>query len=192
MADADALGSMLQELSRFFVGAARMETTLTRVAQIGVENLDGVDFAGITMMRDGKLETSIFTDPETLDIDQAQYDADEGPCLDAFRDQAPYRIADMEAETRWPAFVRRCMDHGIGSTLSVPLQIEGEPAFGALNFYSHPTDAAPKESDELAAAFAAGASTVLANARAYWDAFELSQGLTEAMRSRAVIEQAKG
>jgi AmiR/NasT family two-component response regulator len=33
---------------------------------------------------------------------------------------------------------------------------------------------------------------VLANAQAYWDARELSSGLTEAMRYRAVIEQAKG
>ena len=33
---------------------------------------------------------------------------------------------------------------------------------------------------------------MLANARAYWDAHELSSGLGEAMKRRAVIEQAKG
>ena len=33
---------------------------------------------------------------------------------------------------------------------------------------------------------------MLANAQAYWDAHLLSTGLAEAMRSRAVIEQAKG
>jgi AmiR/NasT family two-component response regulator len=33
---------------------------------------------------------------------------------------------------------------------------------------------------------------VLANAAAYWSAFELSENLSEAMKSRAVIEQAKG
>jgi AmiR/NasT family two-component response regulator len=33
---------------------------------------------------------------------------------------------------------------------------------------------------------------VLANARAYWAAFELAEGLRQAMDSRAVIEQAKG
>ncbi len=33
---------------------------------------------------------------------------------------------------------------------------------------------------------------MLANAQAYWDARELSSGLSEAMKQRAVIEQAKG
>jgi AmiR/NasT family two-component response regulator len=33
---------------------------------------------------------------------------------------------------------------------------------------------------------------VLANAQAYWDARTLSENLQEAMKSRAVIEQAKG
>ncbi len=40
--------------------------------------------------------------------------------------------------------------------------------------------------------FASQAAIVLANAQAYWDAREMSAGLTEAMKSRAVIEQAKG
>jgi AmiR/NasT family two-component response regulator len=39
---------------------------------------------------------------------------------------------------------------------------------------------------------AAAASIVLANASAYWAALELSEQLNDAMRSRAVIEQAKG
>lgn len=33
---------------------------------------------------------------------------------------------------------------------------------------------------------------MLANARAYWDLHEVASGLPAAMRSRAVIEQAKG
>jgi AmiR/NasT family two-component response regulator len=40
--------------------------------------------------------------------------------------------------------------------------------------------------------FASQAAIVLANAQAYWDARELSSGLSEAMKHRAVIEQAKG
>lgn len=35
-------------------------------------------------------------------------------------------------------------------------------------------------------------SVVLANARAYWQAFDLAQGLGQALESRASIEQAKG
>jgi AmiR/NasT family two-component response regulator len=39
---------------------------------------------------------------------------------------------------------------------------------------------------------AAAAGSVLDNVWAYWSAFDLSQQLSEAMQSRAVIEQAKG
>jgi hypothetical protein len=39
---------------------------------------------------------------------------------------------------------------------------------------------------------AAAAAIVMANSTAYWTAFELSEQVDEAMRSRAVIEQAKG
>jgi hypothetical protein len=38
--------------------------------------------------------------------------------------------------------------------------------------------------DELVGGVRRGRGQLLANARAYWDAFELSQGLTEAMQSR--------
>jgi GAF domain-containing protein len=194
MPDADALSAMLQALSRFFVGASKIDDTLTQVSQLGVENLPGVELAGITLMRDGKPETSVFTDPEAPEVDRAQYDSGEGPCLDAFRDGKTYRIRAMVSESRWPAFVRTCLDHGIHSTLSLPLTggAGGEAALGALNFYCRSADAAPREDDELAVAFADASATVLANARAYWDAYELSEGLTEAMTSRATIEQAKG
>jgi AmiR/NasT family two-component response regulator len=44
----------------------------------------------------------------------------------------------------------------------------------------------------VAQLFAAQAAIALANAQAYWDARELGFRLGEAMKSRAVIEQAKG
>jgi hypothetical protein len=40
--------------------------------------------------------------------------------------------------------------------------------------------------------FAAQAAYVAANAKAYWDARDLSDGLAVALKGRAVIEQAKG
>jgi ANTAR domain len=45
---------------------------------------------------------------------------------------------------------------------------------------------------ETGAIFASQAAIVLANAQAYWDAHSLGERLGEAMKSRAVIEQAKG
>jgi GAF domain-containing protein len=63
---------------------------------------------------------------------------------------------------------------------------------GALNLYSRRERAFTDRDRETGELFASQAAIVLANAQAYWDARELSTGLGEAMKNRAVIEQAKG
>jgi GAF domain-containing protein len=80
---------------------------------------------------------------------------------------------------------------GILSVLAVPMRA-GSDIVGALNMYAEAEHAFKAGDIEDASAFALQAAVVLANARAYWDAQLLSDNLTQAMESRAVIEQAKG
>jgi len=75
--------------------------------------------------------------------------------------------------------------------LSLPLTAADE-TFGALNLYARVRSAFDEAEIEAAGVIATQASIVLANASAYWDARDLATGLGEAMKSRAVIEQAKG
>ena len=96
-----------------------------------------------------------------------------------------------DASERYPEFARAALGHGIPSTLSLPL-VAGGDGVGALNLYARRAGAFTKEDEELGEELAAAAAAVLANTSAYWSAFELGEGLTEAMRSRAVIEQSKG
>jgi GAF domain-containing protein len=193
--ESDALRETLLALSQFFVGDSSIEETLGRVAEMAVKVLPHAELAGITMMGEAGPETSVFTDAESPEIDQAQYDAGEGPCLDAFRYQEAYRIDEMDDDRRWPAFAKACLERGVRSTLSVPLLISrdgGDGAFGAMNFYAHQPNAFSSADVEAAEMFARTGAVVLANAKAYWEAYMLSEGLAEAMKSRAVIEQAKG
>jgi GAF domain-containing protein len=189
--DSDVLRSTIRALSQYFVGGVSLEDTLTVVAQLGTDTLPNADMAGITLLSNGKPTTAVFTDVESPEIDQAQYSSGEGPCLDAFRFGCSYRVDSMPSEDRWPAFVQSCLDHHVLSTLSMPLVIDGD-SIGALNFYSRTEQGFPDRDERTAEVFADTAATVLANARAYWEAFNLSQNLSEAMKSRAVIEQAKG
>src|SRR5947208_3598281 len=62
-----------------------LDTNLQQVAALAVRNVTGADFAGITLLRDGQPTTAVFTDPASPQIDAAQYEEGEGPCLDAFR-----------------------------------------------------------------------------------------------------------
>jgi len=192
VAEVDPFRAVLAELSRFYVRGSSMEDTLHKVTDLAVGSIPGADLAGITVMRNGRPETAVFTDETAPEVDSAQYETGEGPCVYAFRFNEIYRIESMATEDRWPEFVGACRAHGIDSTLSMPLGIEGEAAFGALNFYSRGTASFPADGDELPRTFAQSAAAVLANTHAYWEAFTLSENLNEAMQSRAIIEQAKG
>jgi len=185
------LGDGISALSRFFVGDATLGETLRRVSDLARAAVPSADMVGLTMMVDGRPMTAVFTDETAAEIDSAQYDSGTGPCLDAFRKMEVNRIEDTEADYQWPAFSAAAAAHGLRSVLSLPL-VASHEGVGALNFYSRQPKAFSAEETELASVFATQAGIVLANTRAYWDAHELSEQLTEALASRATIEQAKG
>jgi GAF domain-containing protein len=185
------LSESLAALSRFFVGDGTLEQTLLRVSELTVEAVPPAALVGITMVVEGRQRTAVFTDETAPEVDQAQYDSGDGPCLDAFEHQRVYRIDSTREDGPWAAFRRAAAEHGIGSTLSLPMSVDKQPV-GAMNLYSFQERAFTPRDAEVGELFASQAAIVLANAQAYWDARELSSRLGEAMKTRAVIEQAKG
>ncbi len=191
MSEQSALAESLAALTRFFVGDGSVAETLDQIAHLGSVAVAPADEVGITMLVDGKVKTAFFTDPEVVEIDQAQYATGEGPCLQAFRDGVPYRIDATRTDTTFPAFSATCVQHGILSTLSMPMIVNQEP-LGAFNLYSRLEDAFTALDEQAAGQFSSQAAIVVGNAAAYWDAHQLTLDLNAALRSRAVIEQAKG
>ena len=185
------LSSSLAALSRFFVGDGTLQETLTRVSDLTVQAIEPADLVGITMLVEGRPRTAVFTDEAAPEIDQAQYDADTGPCLDAFREERVIRIESTRSPGPWQEFRDAAAAHGIGSTLSLPIMVE-KTALGAMNLYSQRERAFSDEDVETGTLYTSQAAIVLANAQAYWDARDLATGLSTAMQNRAVIEQAKG
>src|SRR5215207_851626 len=110
----------LDGLSRI-VFEESLDANLHQVAALAVRNIPGADFAGITLMRHVKPTTAVFTDSKSPEIDSAQYENGEGPCLDAFRSSRIFTIEDTRTVTPWPAFAKSAADHGVLSTLSLPL-----------------------------------------------------------------------
>jgi GAF domain-containing protein len=191
MEHSDGLAQSIATLSRFYVGEATVQEVLDKVADLCRQTIDGADMVGITMVVDGKPKTAVFTDDSAPSIDSTQYETGVGPCLDAFRHQKVLRIDSVEDEERWRPFCEAAAEHGVKSTLSLPLVVSHD-GVGAMNLYSCSPRAFSEEDEQTGVAFAGQAAIALANAQAYWDANELSRNLTEAMRSRATIEQAKG
>jgi len=181
----------LAALSRFFVGDGTLEQTLLRVCELTTQAVPAADFVGITMLVEGRHRTAVYTDETAPEVDQTQYDTGDGPCLQAFNDQQVQTIHSTREQGPWPAFRSAAAAHGIGSTLSLPLMVDKQ-SVGAMNLYARREHGFSAADEERGSPFASQAAIVLANAQAYWDARTLTERLGEAMKSRAVIEQAKG
>jgi GAF domain-containing protein len=187
----DPWAESLAALSQYYVAGATLDDTLNRVIDLAQQTVPNADFVGITMVVEGRERTAVYTDPASPEIDQTQYDSGEGPCVAAFASAQTQVVDSTRTEERWPQFCRAALDHGILSTLSLPMVVETQ-SVGAMNFYSRLERGFPGEVVASAAPFAAQAAIALANAQAYWDATQLSARLSEAMEFRSIIEQAKG
>jgi GAF domain-containing protein len=188
--DQGAIRKSLRALSQFFVKDGTLGDTLLRVSEMAC-GVTPAKYAGITLLVEGKPRTGVFTSTEAPEIDEAQYETGEGPCLDAFRHQRIFRVESTTQETRWPAFCALAAAHGIGSTMSVPLSVHGE-SLGALNLYAEAPRAFGDQDEETVQIFADQAAIALANAQVYWDARQLSENLTQAIKSRETIDHAVG
>jgi transcriptional regulator with GAF, ATPase, and Fis domain len=189
----DPRAKALSALARFQVADGTVGDTLNRIAEITLEAMPAASIVGMTMLGDDEQPTTaIYTNPESPEIDAAQYREGKGPCLDAWRTKRVFRVDRVEeCADEYPAFAAACKEHGVLSTLSLPM-ISGDVAVGAMNLYADVPEGFSEDDEAMGVDLAGAAGSVLANVSAYWTAFDLSQQLNEAMKTRAVIEQAKG
>jgi GAF domain-containing protein len=161
------------------------------VATIPVADMAGVTVLSAAAAAGASPETVACTDERALDVDIDQYRANEGPCLEAARTQQVVRVRIDDAARRWPAFADNVAGMGVASYLSAPLAAD-ERHVGALNLYSFSDHGFSNLDEVLLQVFVAAVEGAVWNARRaeQWQAE--SVGLQEAMKSRAVIEQAKG
>jgi GAF domain-containing protein len=187
----EPLVQALEAVRGFVVGSEPLGETLQHVSDVAVRALRA-DMAGLTLLYpDGRARTAIATSPAATEIDQAQYDSDRGPCLEAFRTKTVLRVEDTSTDDRWPEFARSAIAHHVASSLSAPLIVANE-GIGALNLYSSSAGHFSAEDEEHASLFATEASVALGNAQSYWDQASRAENLSKAMATRATIEQAKG
>lgn len=191
--NSDELKEAIQAVSHYLVADVPLGTTLERIAELARDNLGAAVACGLTLLDErARPSTAVFTDELSPAVDQGQYDAGAGPCLDAYRTRRVVRVDDTAAVAdRWPDFSRAAADHGVRSTLSFPMTAGNEP-LGALNLYAATTNGFDDTDEAGGTVFATQAAVVLSNARAYWDAYDLGAGLSQAMQRRSDIEMAKG
>jgi GAF domain-containing protein len=180
-----------EALRRFLVGEDDLTSMLTKITLIATEQVEGCDYASITMMKDGTPRTPVFTDKLALVLDETQYKAGDGPCLSAIRQRGIEHVTTA-TDPRWPEFMSAARQRDVTATLSLPMVDSGTETLGGLNLYSKSVTVFDDETRESAALYADQLGVAAAKVAVYAGSLELAQQLRMAMESRAVIEQAEG
>jgi GAF domain-containing protein len=150
-----------------------------------------IAFCSITLMRQKKPVTVASSEKGAVRLDETQYRAGDGPCLTAIRQETVIHIPDMRREHRWPDYTTAALAEKVGSSLSVPLVLEGEAEAG-LNMYSTRAHGFSGEDIENVESYAYHASKALRLAVRISRLAEAKNNLTAAMESRTVIDLAAG
>ena len=179
------------ELSKIMLGEQPLAETLARVAQLAKQSIPGAAEVSVTLLHDTQVATVAFTGSLAAQLDERQYEAGFGPCVDAALSGTTIAIENTEASPTYPDFARLARRHGVTRTLSTGLPVQRR-TIGALNIYGADEGAFDDTTRELATAFASYAAVALANADLYASTANLAANLQRALESRAVIDQAKG
>jgi ANTAR domain-containing protein/GAF domain-containing protein len=170
----------------------RLNGLLNMILAAAVDAL-GFDAATVTARHRDDVATIAATDQQMIALDDAQYATGEGPCLEVLEVREPVSVDDAAtSHERWQNFARTAAHMGVHSTLSVHLPVDSEGLTASLNLYSRRHMELRAEQVQRAAPFAEQLASAIVGVDAYRSTARLARNLAEAMRTRAVIEQAKG
>lgn len=152
----------------------------------------GVDGAGISLREDAdQLRFVAATDERASRAENAQIEAGEGPCYEAFRSGAVLAVDDIETRGDWPQFSEIAREQGFRSIAGIPMP-GGKERLGSLNLYRSEPRPWDQEELDVAQLLANAASGYILNWRSLDEHRNLAGQLQQALDSRVVIEQAKG
>jgi GAF domain-containing protein len=200
MSPGDATGRMDRDrlIARAFV----------RLADTLVDEFDVVDFlyglsadsvrildaaaAGV-MLADprGGLRLVASSEERMRILELFELQGEQGPCLDAFGSGQTVQATAAEGLSRWPVFAEQASEAGFRVMCGVPLQVRSK-VIGALNLFRSSDEPFSDDLLEIAGAMADVAAIALIQERAARENALLTEQLQTALRSRVVLEQAKG
>jgi hypothetical protein len=182
------------ELAEQLYDADNVDDVLLRIAEAAVSTVAGCQMASVTLSKRSGYRTAASTHPAATAVDRAQYQVDEGPCLDAV--DAPLVYAPSFPDERWPTLASRPTEYGVASVLSHHLATTPsgttDPGGGSLNSYGILPDAFDDTAQEIGLILAAHASVAARAVDERSTLQSLGYGLEQALLSRDVIGQAKG
>jgi hypothetical protein len=188
------LAMVFADLAEQLYDADSVDDVLLRIAEAAVSTVAGCRMASVTLSERNGYRTAASTDSAATSVDQAQYQAHEGPCLDAV--DAPMVYAQSFPDERWPTLASRPTESGVQSVLSYRLATASSGAAdlgdGSLNSYGVTPYAFNDTAQEIGLILAAHASVAARAVDERSTLRNLGRDLQQALLSREVIGQAKG
>lgn len=162
-------------------GEVGSDQVKSAVVDLVIDMLPGVSWASMTELRPPLLEpvTSASSDAVATWLDDQQYLAGQGPCLEALNTAEVVTTANLRADDRWRGFVTLIPEeHPVQAVRSYPLSVTGG-VFASLNLYSERTASFQDENVQAANVVAAVTSLVVGAMKARQHRDQVTAALAE-------------
>jgi GAF domain-containing protein len=132
------LAELFVRLGRELSSQRALDDVLSMITQRAVEVVPNADAAAVSRStKNGGFETVAATNALPPQVDAIQYRLGHGPCVDAARDDAVYRLDELSVDRRWPDFGQEAAErHDVHSMMSIRLFLEDSDLIAGLNLYS--------------------------------------------------------
>ncbi|MGH8886539.1 MAG: GAF and ANTAR domain-containing protein [Egibacteraceae bacterium] len=191
MVDHIALTRTFARFTRTINSGYELGDLLYQLIDQAIEVLD-VTAAGLSVAHPaGRLRFVSLTHHLLMPVKNRQIEIRQGPGRDAYHTGEPVFVADLNKVDTWPAYTPAALRAGCQAVASLPLKAEGA-CIGALTLYCDLPRCWTDHDIAVAQLLADMATVYIINASSLNHSPQLAEQLRNALRSRVVIEQAKG
>jgi hypothetical protein len=118
-----------------------IDLQLKLIARLAADRVAAAGYASITTLRGEEYTTVAASSDLAIAVDEAQYAAQAGPCLEALDTGEPVAVPDISGTMLWPGFCAAAFRMGLRASVSVPLFTGSGAPVAVLNLYGHDDDA---------------------------------------------------
>jgi len=181
----------LVELGKLRFGEMSVEEAIREIVET-THSMFAVDGAGLMLCDAGQhLRSVAASDDRFAHLEDLQVRHQEGPCIAAFDAKELVSATDLEDDDRWPLFSEAAIGRGVRAVLASPLPYNQE-AVGVVAVLSERSRPWTPANELALLAFTDLAALLIASIIQGEEQSELAGQLQGALKSRQVIEQAKG
>jgi GAF domain-containing protein len=181
----------LLQLGSLRFGEMNIEDAVHEIVRT-THTMFSVDGAGLMLVdAEQHLRNVAASDERLAHLENLQIQHQEGPCIAAYDGKELVGVEDLESDGRWPAFREHAVARRIRAVLASPLPYN-QDAVGVVAVVSEQRHPWSPEAELALLAFTDLAALLIASMMQGQQQSELTAQLQEGLKSRQVIEQAKG